>query len=85
MTTFSFPSPNGQMPARLETTVGQCPLCGGQVIPGLVAIPFLLKGTVITIRNVPTDFCAGCGEPFLTGEVTDEVMHLLNGSQASSA
>jgi YgiT-type zinc finger domain-containing protein len=73
------------MPVRREARDGKCPFCGGQLKPGPQAILFHLKGTVITIRNVPAEFCVGCGEPFLTGEVTDEVMHLLNDSQALSA
>jgi YgiT-type zinc finger domain-containing protein len=54
-----------------------CPLCGGRLKLGLAAIPFLLPGTVILVKDVPAEICSSCHEPYATGQVTDRIVSLL--------
>ena len=57
---------------------GRCPLCGGRLVPDQRAtVPFILADTVIVIKDVPAEVCAGCHEPYMTGEVTDRLAELL--------
>jgi YgiT-type zinc finger domain-containing protein len=45
----------------------------------VATIPFLLKGAVVVVKDVPAEICAECDEPFLAGVATDEVLRLLTG------
>lgn len=54
-----------------------CPLCGGDLREGIATIPFLIGKSVAVVKDVPAEICADCGEPFLTGRVTDAVTALL--------
>ncbi len=56
---------------------GHCPLCGGRLTSGPATIPFLVRGTVIVIKDVPARICEECDEPFLAGPATDTVTDLL--------
>jgi YgiT-type zinc finger domain-containing protein len=58
---------------------GRCPLCGGALTPHQKAtIPFVLDNRVVVIKDVPAEVCGSCREPYLTGQVTDQVMTLLS-------
>jgi YgiT-type zinc finger domain-containing protein len=54
-----------------------CPICGGNLKPGLANVPFLFPTTVIVVKNVPAEVCANCHEPYMAGQATDRVMNLL--------
>jgi len=56
----------------------RCPLCGGRMKRGVATIPFVLRNTVIVVKNVPAEICSSCHEPYMTGEVTDRITVLLN-------
>jgi YgiT-type zinc finger domain-containing protein len=56
---------------------GHCPLCGGRLMSRPATIPFLVRGTVIVIKDVPARICEECDEPFLAGPATDTVTDLL--------
>lgn len=61
---------------RLEN-VSRCPYCGGRLKNDRATVPFVLRNSVVVIKNVPAEICANCHEPLLTGAVTDEVTALL--------
>ena len=57
---------------------GRCPLCGGRLIPDQQAtIPFMLGKVVVVVKDVPAEVCRSCGEPYLTGAATDQLLVLL--------
>ena len=56
-----------------------CPTCGGHLHPGVATIPFVLsEENVIVIKGVPAETCGDCHEPFMSGQVTDDVMALVS-------
>ncbi len=66
------------MTGKHENEHGRCPLCGGRLRPNQRAIvPFILGESVAIIKNVPAEVCVNCHEPFVTGEVTDHIIALL--------
>ena len=56
----------------------RCPVCGGRLRAGVTVVPFLLAGSVALVKDVPAEICASCREPYLTGQVTDRIIGLLN-------
>ena len=56
----------------------RCPLCGGRMKRGVATIPFILRNTVIVVKDVPAEICSNCHEPYMTGKVTDRITVLLN-------
>lgn len=54
-----------------------CAFCGGRVLRGTATVPFVLDKSVIVVRDVPAFVCQECGEPFMTGRVSDAVVVLL--------
>jgi YgiT-type zinc finger domain-containing protein len=55
-----------------------CPLCGGSLHADIATIPFILSNdTVVVIKGVPAEVCSNCHEPFVAGNVTDQVSALL--------
>lgn len=56
----------------------RCPLCGGRLASGVATVPFVFPKTVVLVKEVPAEVCKGCHEPFVAGEVTDRLTHLLN-------
>ncbi len=55
-----------------------CPMCGGTLYRGQATIPFIFEHTNVIIKDVPAEICADCREPFMAGDVTDQVVELLN-------
>jgi YgiT-type zinc finger domain-containing protein len=45
---------------------------------GLATVPFLLRDSVVLIKDVPAEICANCHEPFTSGKATDGVIGLLS-------
>ncbi|HEY64423.1 MAG TPA: type II toxin-antitoxin system MqsA family antitoxin [Caldilineae bacterium] len=54
-----------------------CPLCGGRLQEKTATLPFVVKGTVVIVKGALAEVCEDCGEAFLTGKATDEVVALL--------
>ncbi len=55
-----------------------CPVCGGTLQRGLATIPFIFENTIVIVKEVPAEICADCRESFMAGNVTDQVVDLLN-------
>lgn len=70
------------MTGRPAGANGRCPLCSGRLASGLATIPFLLKGIVVVVKDVPARICEECDEPFLDGRATDAVVELLGNLQS---
>lgn len=67
------------MTGRLEKADSRCPLCGGTLASRKKAtIPFVLGDTVVVVKDVPAEVCASCHEPYMTGQVTDQLTDLLS-------
>lgn len=56
---------------------GRCPLCGGRLSAGITTIPFVFADTVVLVKQVPAQICGSCREPFMTGQVTDQLAALV--------
>jgi hypothetical protein len=42
------------------------------------AIPYVLKdNTVVVVKNVPAEICGDCREAFTTGQMTDQLIALV--------
>ena len=41
-------------------------------------IPFVLGDAVVVVKDVPAEVCASCHEPYMTGQVTDQLTDLLS-------
>lgn len=66
------------MVGELGNNGRHCPVCAGRLIPNQKAtIPFILKDTIAVIKDVPAELCASCHESYTTGEVTDNIVELL--------
>jgi YgiT-type zinc finger domain-containing protein len=56
-----------------------CPVCGGKLHSGVATLPFIFDDNiVVVVKGVPAEICGDCYEPFMAGQVTDQVMALLN-------
>jgi len=55
----------------------RCPICGGVLESGNATIPFVLKETIVIVKQVPAQICVECREPFLAGRETDVITGLL--------
>jgi len=55
-----------------------CPTCGGRLEYGTAHIPFIFDESIVVVKDVSSEICEACHEPFLSGRVTDRVMVLLN-------
>jgi YgiT-type zinc finger domain-containing protein len=66
------------MIGTLESKAGVCALCGGPLKEGQRAtVPFVLGKVVVVVKDVPAEVCRNCGEPFMSGGVTDRLLELL--------
>ena len=54
-----------------------CPLCGGALEWGNATIPFILKESIVIVKQVPAQVCIECRESFLAGRETDVITDLL--------
>ena len=56
----------------------RCPICGGALQYDLVTIPYVLANNlVVVVKHVPAERCLECDEPFTTGQVTDQIVVML--------
>jgi YgiT-type zinc finger domain-containing protein len=56
----------------------RCPLCGGGLIEGLASLPFFLGERIVVVKDVPSEVCADCGEPYMKSGVAGRVETLLD-------
>lgn len=63
----------------------RCPFCGGRLRDGRATVPFVLKNSVVVVKDVPAEVCASCHEPLMTGRVTDELTYLLRQLHAAGS
>ncbi len=63
----------------------RCGICGGHLRAGFATIPYVLKQTVVVVKNVPAEICENCHETFTSGAVTDRVLELLDRTRALHA
>ena len=45
---------------------------------GLATIPFIFPETVVLVKEVPAEVCNSCREPYVAGNVTDRLTHVLD-------
>ena len=57
---------------------GTCYYCRGELKEGKAAVPFLLKDSVIVVKEVPAEICKQCNEPYMAGEAVDKITALLD-------
>ncbi len=55
----------------------RCYFCGGRLEARAATIPFVVKGSVVVIKNVPALVCSQCGEAIMTSPVAQVVDRLL--------
>jgi YgiT-type zinc finger domain-containing protein len=55
----------------------KCVICKhGETKAGHVVLTLVRDGSTFVIRNVPADVCQNCGEEYVEGRVTDELLKL---------
>lgn len=62
----------------LNSNHNRCPICGGALQHDLVTIPYVLANNlVVVVKHVPAERCLECDEPYTTGQVTDQIVVML--------
>ena len=55
----------------------KCVICKhGETKPGHVVITLVRNGSTFVIKNVPANVCQNCGEEYVEGKVTNELLQL---------
>ena len=62
---------------------GRCPMCGGSLREGMATLPFVVKDSVVVVKDVTAEVCGDCGEAFMNGEITDAVTRLVKDAVSS--
>lgn len=62
-----------------------CAFCGGRAAEGLATVPFVLERSVVVVRDVPAFVCQECGEPFMSGRVSDTITVILTNLRSLGA
>lgn len=61
---------------RKEATM-KCVICKqGETKPGYVVLTLVRSGSTFVIKNVPAEVCQNCGEEYVEGRVTNELLEL---------
>ncbi len=55
----------------------RCYFCGGRLESKTATIPFVIKETVVVIKNVPAEVCSQCNEAIMTSPIARQVDALL--------
>ena len=67
----------GKMTGKRENN-DRCPICGGALQHARATIPYVLANNlVVVVKSVPARRCLECDEPFTTGQVTDQIVVML--------
>jgi YgiT-type zinc finger domain-containing protein len=57
----------------------RCVICGnGETREGTATVTLERGSTTVVIKGVPADVCENCGEHYLSGETSAEVMSLAD-------
>lgn len=53
----------------------KCVICKtGETADGTTTVTIERKGAVLVLKGVPARVCSTCGEAYVSGEVTDEIL-----------
>ncbi len=53
----------------------KCVICKtGETADGTTTVTIERRGTMLVLRGVPARVCQTCGEAYVSGEVTDEIL-----------
>ena len=58
--------------------IKRCPLCGGELHDGITTAPFFIDEKIVVIKDVPSEICSECGEPYMKSSVVDGIEALLD-------
>lgn len=61
-----------------EEKFRKCPLCRGRMKDGITNLPFLMGERTAVIRNVPSEICSECGEPYMKSSVVSKIEVILD-------
>ncbi|MBM3943562.1 MAG: type II toxin-antitoxin system MqsA family antitoxin [SAR202 cluster bacterium] len=56
----------------------QCPVCGGDLTPGVATVPFIFPETFVVVKDVPAEVCNSCHETYMAGKTVDQLTRVLN-------
>lgn len=63
----------------------KCLICkNGETTDGQTTVTIERSGMVLVLRGVPARICGNCGEPYVSGEVTDEILRRADQMQQQS-
>jgi len=56
-----------------------CVICKqGSTRPGLTSITLERESMILIVKRVPAEICSNCGESYVGGDVTREILKLAN-------
>ncbi|MEE0484941.1 MAG: type II toxin-antitoxin system MqsA family antitoxin [Faecalibacterium sp.] len=62
-----------------------CPLCKGDMRPGMTIHTVQLKNDAAVIKNVPCLKCEQCGEVVLSADTVEKIEHILHTMEKAAA
>ena len=65
------------MISEVEKNERRCPMCGGGLHDQTATLPFVIRNSVVIVKDVAAEVCCDCGEAFTSGEVTDSITAVL--------
>jgi YgiT-type zinc finger domain-containing protein len=61
----------------MSETNDQCPLCGGQKLPGTTTFTADLGSGVVVVRRVRATICSQCGEDWVGNAAAQELERIV--------
>lgn len=61
----------------MNSTIDQCPICGGKKKHGTTTFTVDLESTLVVIKNVPATICALCGYEWLSDDTAAAIEHIV--------
>lgn len=56
----------------------RCVMCKhGQTAPGETTLAFTRGEATVVVKHIPADVCQTCGEPYVDGETSAQLLHLV--------
>lgn len=56
----------------------RCVICKhGQMAPGETTLAFTHGEATVVVKHIPADVCQTCGEPYIEGETSTQLLHLV--------
>jgi len=56
----------------------QCPLCGGEKLPGTTTFTADLGSGVVVVRSVPATVCSQCGADWIEDQVAKQLESIVD-------